>query len=275
MLVAKNIKLLSPWSLTVGIAVSGLLLSSCSPNSNEQANTGSQNNSEGTLNIVANGEDFAQEGMVSKDQWQIDFDHVFVNFEEVQAADLSFIEEPDATASASFAEETTIDLTQPKEGRTVASLQVPATHYRGLQWKLSPAQQGAAKGSSVLLAGQAKKSDQTIQFSISLDSPLSFACGDYVGDDRKGILAPNESAELEATFHLDHLFGNGEAPLEDAINQKSLGFDALASLASNSELKVSMDDLKTQLAASDYETLVKQIKGLGHVGEGHCEGKVA
>ncbi|MEO0847818.1 MAG: DUF4382 domain-containing protein, partial [Cyanobacteria bacterium J06648_1] len=39
----------------------------------------------GTLTLVANGEDFVRQGFVSKDGWQIDFAHLFVNIGEAIA----------------------------------------------------------------------------------------------------------------------------------------------------------------------------------------------
>jgi hypothetical protein len=92
-----------------------------------------------------------------------------------------------------------------------------------------------------------------------------------VGDERKGILAAGEEADLEATFHFDHLFGDGEAPPDDDINTGALGFDPLAALASDGVLEADSDRLEADLDPADYAKLLEILPSLGHVGEGHCD----
>ena len=272
MLFAKNLTLSRQRSLALGVSLCALLSSvGCSRSLNSEADAKGSGET-GTLTIVANGESFAQEGLLSKDQWQLNFDHVFVTLEDVAASETSFIKTPNQQPPILIAEAKTVDLAT--SDSSVATLEVPAKHYRGLQWKLVPSSEGDSKGNALLLQGQANKADQTIQFSIGFDSDILFACGDYVGETRKGVVSANDTAELEATFHLDHLFGNGDAPAEDSINQKSLGFNAFASLATNGSLDISMDDLKSQLPPQEFGQLTQQLIGLGHVGEGHCEGQV-
>jgi hypothetical protein len=78
------------------------------------------------------------------------------------------------------------------------------------------------------------------------------------------------SADVEMTFHFDHLFGDfGEAP-DDDINLEALGFGPLAALAVGGELEVSLSDLETMLAADDFELLLAVMTHLAHVGEGHA-----
>ncbi|MGB3613727.1 MAG: hypothetical protein WBA10_08035, partial [Elainellaceae cyanobacterium] len=53
-----------------------------------QTNDASQNSAPtqaGTLEFRANGEDFVRQGFVSKDGWQMDFDHLYVTLSELKA----------------------------------------------------------------------------------------------------------------------------------------------------------------------------------------------
>ena len=120
------------------------------------------------------------------------------------------------------------------------------------------------------MEGTASKNGRTIDFTIGFDRELTYTCGEYVGEDRKGIVQAGTTAEVETTFHFDHIFGDNSLPAEDVLNQESLGFEPLASLAQNGQLKVDRTDLQEQLNPQEYEKLQKAIMGLGHVGEGHC-----
>jgi hypothetical protein len=121
------------------------------------------------------------------------------------------------------------------------------------------------------MQGTASKDGETIPFAIKVNEELAFTCGDFIGDERKGILAADEEADLEATFHFDHLFGDGGAPPDDSINTGALGFDPLAALATNGTLDVDSAALQAGLSEEDYTTFLAILPSLGHVGEGHCE----
>ena len=152
----------------------------------------------------------------------------------------------------------------------MGSQEAPAGRYNALGWKIVPAPEGPAAGYGLMLQGTATKDGQDIAFTLKLDQPLQFICGDFVGDNRKGILAAGETADLEATFHFDHLFGDGEAAPDDEINTGALGFDPLAALAQDGTLTVDGTDLEQNLSAEDYDKLLSILPSLGHVGEGHC-----
>ena len=92
----------------------------------------------------------------------------------------------------------------------------------------------------------------------------------YIGDERKGFLDAGTQADVEATFHFDHVFGDGDAPADDSINTGVLGFNPLAELATDGTVMVDMASLKQSLEPQDYSTLENTLLGLGHVGEGHC-----
>ena len=121
-----------------------------------------------------------------------------------------------------------------------------------------------------MLDGTAKKDSQVIDFIIKLNDELDYTCGEFIGEVRKGLVKALSNAELEVTFHFDHIFGNGEIAADETTNTEVLGFSPLAALAEGITLKVDQENLKTQLSTRDYQTLEKAIAGLGHVGEGHC-----
>ena len=234
----------------------------------------------GELTIRANGEDFVRQGFVTKDGWQVDFDHVYVTLTEITAYqtdppfDAEAGGEPEATETVVIAETTTVDLAAGDEAAepiTVKTLEAPAGRYNAVSWKMVPAAEGPAAGQTIWIEGTAAKAEETIDFVMKLNPDLAFVCGAFVGDERKGILEAADAADLEATFHFDHLFGDGEAPPEDDINTGALGFDPLAAIADGNTLEVDMAALESQLSAADYQLLMGILPSLGHVGEGHCE----
>lgn len=260
------------------IKVWGLLaavLIGCSPTASPQRNT---SDAMGTLEIRGNGEDFVRKGFVSKDGWQIAFDHVWVNLADVTAYQSEPAYHPQTNPSlnskiqVSLAETTTIDLAKKDTSETILIGDVSAQpgHYNALSWRMTQASKGEAKGYSILMQGTATKAGKTLPFSIGIDQDLGFICGDFVGDERKGFLAAGAQADLEATFHFDHLFGDGTLTPGDELNRDALGFDPLAKLAQQERIEVSLSTLKNQLPPVDYQRLLAILPSLGHVGEGHC-----
>lgn len=266
------------------------VLFGCSPNETqtetqaeapaEQENQNQATAGKGTLQLVANGEDFVRQGFVTRDGWQIDFEHVYVTLADVTAyqTDPPFNPEESgelkATEKVTLVQEPkTVDLAEggaDAESITVMSAEAPAGTYNALSWKLVEANQEPAAGSSIVLEGTAKKEGRTINFVMSFDQPLEYTCGQFVGDERKGILKGTDQAELETTFHFDHIFGDADTPADDALNQDAVGFEPFAALAQDGTLKADTAMLEQKLPSEDYQKLQKAIAGLGHVGEGHC-----
>lgn len=234
----------------------------------------------GTIILVANGEDFVRQGFVTKDGWQVDFDHVYVTLNDVTAyqSEPAFDPDQDQDIQAKnevtlVSEPTTVDLAA--GGAEAAPIQVTeekgsAGMYNALAWQLVTPE-GGAMSSAMVLEGTAQKEDRTIDFVLNLDQPIAYQCGEYVGDARKGFLEADMQTELETTFHFDHIFGDAEAPADDAINTGAVGFDPMAELADNGSLNVDLATLEQELSPENYQTLEKAIQGLGHVGEGHCK----
>lgn len=238
----------------------------------------------GTLTLRGNGEDFVRQGFVSKDGWQIDFDHVYVHLSDVTAYQTDPPFNPDASteieAEVEVALESpiTVDLAEgdaDADPIVIESLSAPAGRYNALSWRMTPAAEGPIAGSSLVLMGTAAKDELQYDFNLQIDQEYAYLCGDFVGDERKGILSAEGEADLEATFHFDHVFGDGEAPSDDPINTGALGFDPLAALMEEGSITADLNRLQTELSESDYNTLLKALIGLGHVGEGHCEETVA
>lgn len=142
----------------------------------------------GTLALVANGEDFIRQGFISKDGWQIDFDHAYVTLAEVNA----YLTEPAFNASTTTQLEpkqtvslinqpTTVDLAAGEDdAEPILVTQTNATvgSYNALGWKVVPASTGSAQGNSILLEGTAKKNGRAINFIIGFDRELEYTCGE-------------------------------------------------------------------------------------------------
>ena len=244
----------------------------------------SQSQSEGTLNLVANGEDFVRQGFVTKDGWEMSFDRLDVNLAEVTAYQMDGAFEPtetDTPDSLNYQERVSlvdtpqvIDLAEGEADAApilVTNAEVTPGFYNAVAWQIDTAgADSSLAGKTMVMQGTATKDGQTINFDISLNRPMQYLCGEYVGDERKGIVETGTSGEVETTFHFDHIFGDGEASADDAINVDALGFEPLAQLASNDSLTIDDAALSQQLSPEDQDKLTKAIIGLGHVGEGHC-----
>ncbi|HIK46727.1 MAG TPA: DUF4382 domain-containing protein [Leptolyngbyaceae cyanobacterium M65_K2018_010] len=234
----------------------------------------------GTLIIRANGEDFVRQGFTSKDGWAITFDHVYVSLADITAsqADPPFNPEAggklEAKAQVIVPDPVVVDLAAGNataEPILVAEVDAPAGHFNALSWRMVPAQAGPSQGYSLWIQGTATKDGQSLPFTLKVDEELAFTCGEFVGDERKGILDAGDMADLEATFHFDHLFGDADTPADDALNTGALGFGPLAALAQNGAVNGDLATLKAGLSEADYATFIGILPSLGHVGEGHCE----
>lgn len=252
-----------------------------SPSSNGAADTNAADSATGIgrLAVYANGEDFVRQGFTSKDGWAITFDHAYVTLADVTAYQTEPAYDPEASESLkaqeqiTVAESKTVDLAEGDEQANpilIAEVDAPEGHYNALSWQMAEASDGPAAGSVLMLVGTAQKEGQTVNFTLQLGNEVTYTCGDFVGDERKGILKAGNSADLEATFHFDHIFGDGSAAPDDSLNTGALGFEPLAALASGGELVVDQATLQQSLAPEDYATLEKAVSGFGHVGEGHC-----
>jgi hypothetical protein len=113
-----------------------------------------------------------------------------------------------------------------------------------------PAQSGDWAGQSMVLVGTATRDGASVDFTLTSDATHDYTCGEYVGDARKGFVTAGSDAELELTFHLDHLFGRLDKEDADPMNIHALGFDAFA-------------------AGGTHQITLTGLH-IGHVGEGHC-----
>ncbi|PPT08334.1 hypothetical protein CKA32_004819 [Geitlerinema sp. FC II] len=276
-------------STSLAVLTATLLIGGCASNAPTSPETESSATSEttpettgdepGTLSVRANGEDFVRQGFTTKDGWSVRFDNLYAHLSDVTAYqtdppyDAFSGGEPNAKESIVLVESQTVDLAAGDEAAEpilLSEVEAPAGQYNALSWKMTPATDGPAEGYSIVLDGTAEKDGETIDFMLKFGEPLAFTCGEFVGDERKGILSSGGTADLEATFHFDHLFGDGDAPADDEINTGALGFEPIAVLAENGTVEADLEALSTRLSPEEYETLIQLLPSLGHVGEGHC-----
>jgi len=216
----------------------------------------------GKLQLYANGEDFVRQGFVSKDGWSINFDHVYITLSDVTAYQTDPAYDPhsetdiEGKVTVTLDKVYTIDLAEGDESAPPILvdelLDVPVGHYNAISWEMARAESGPADGHSLVMIGTAEKEGQTIDFTISIDEECEYNCGEYVGDERKGILEEGGTADMEMTFHFDHIFGDAELPADDGLNLGAVGFEPFAEDAESGTV-IDMTEMH-----------------LGHVGEGHC-----
>lgn len=216
----------------------------------------------GTLQFYANGEDFVRQGFVSKDGWSIQFDHVYITLSDISAYQTDPPYDPESGAdidgevAVGLHEMYTVDLA--KGGEDAPPILVdevpdaPTGHYNAISWNMARAESGPRAGHSLVMVGAAQKDGQAVDFTIEIDEECEYNCGEYVGDERKGILEEGGTAELEMTFHFDHIFGDAELPASDPLNAGAVGFGPFAE------------------GAEGHEVIDMAAMHLGHVGEGHC-----
>jgi hypothetical protein len=234
----------------------------------------------GKLQFNANGEDFIRQGFISKDGWSLNFDHVYITLADVTACQTDPPYDPhsgsnmNCDVNVSLGEVYTLDLAE--GGEDAPSILVgevpdaPVGYYNALSWKVAKATSGPAAGYSLVIIGAAEKDGQSINFSIKVDKEYEYAGGEYVGDELKGTVEEGGTADLELTFHFDHIFGYIETPADDVLNRYAPGFEPFAGIAEGGELDVNMSDLQSKLSSEDYQMLVDILLTLGHVGDGHC-----
>lgn len=230
----------------------------------------------GTLQFRANGEDFVRQGFVSKDGWSINFNTVEVTLDNITAYQTDPPYEPQndpqlsAQSQVDLGGPFTVDLAEGDEAADTILVgdinDAPAGHYNAISWQMVPGDSGYP----LVIIGSATKDGQTIDFTINVDEDFTFSCGDFVGDVRKGILEADGSADMEMTFHFDHIFGDAGSPADDDLNLGAPGFEPFASAAQGGNLEMSVSDMQSVLSADDYQLLVGVLPSLGHVGEGHC-----
>lgn len=249
------------------LAVFFLVLSGCTADTAET----------GSLTIRAEGEDFARETFETKDGWAIDLEHLYVNLAQITAyqADPPFDPHSGETITAATQVAVpgpiVVDLTEGDGPVFVAEIpDAPTGHYNALSWEMIPGDNGY----SMVMTGTAVKDNQTVSFTIQVETAYRYVCGEFVGDERKGFLEANGAADLELTFHLDHIFGDGDKLPDHEVNLGALGFDSLADAATNGRLTMNMAQLQNALSQADYQLLVDILPELGHVGEGHCRSEV-
>jgi len=239
----------------------------------EAANTG-------TLQFTANGEDFVRQGFTTKDGWDISFDHVYVNLADVTAyqADPPYDAheggEVQAETEVSLPGTHTVDLAEGDENASPILVgevkDVSTGHYNAISWKMLKATEGPAKGYSLVIIGKAVKDGETVNFTLKNEKEYQYTGGEYIGDERKGIVQKGGTADLEMTFHFDHIFGDAGTPADDELNIGAPGFEPFAALVKDGNLEIDMAGMKDKLSPEAYQKLEEMLPTLGHVGEGHC-----
>jgi len=231
----------------------------------------------GTLTITANGEDFVTQGFVSKDGWELTFRHLYVTLENVEAyqTDPPFDPHTDdmivAAASVKIPGTFTVDLAC-IDGPVILGeiADVPDGHYNAISWDLVPAGPGPSEGYSIFVDGQAEKGTQSYNVYIGIEQGYGYLGGEYVGDERKGFVEPGGAADLEITFHFDHIFGDAGLPADDPLNVAAVGFEPFALLMGEGTVDVDLEILQTAFGEDVYANLLDLLTTLGHTGEGHC-----
>ncbi|MBD3320984.1 MAG: DUF4382 domain-containing protein [Chitinivibrionales bacterium] len=215
----------------------------------------------------ANGEDFVRQGFIDKQGWAIAFDTVLVHLSDIAAYNKK--EGLRAELQGNFAVDLAAgdDNAIPVKVGTVDN--VAAGNYQSLKFKVTKATAGEYRGSSIVMTGKAIKDSLSIPFIIKINETMTFTCTEgYVGDEIKGIVKEDSVADVEMTFHFDHIFGDNDAPMDNHINSSSVGFDFFYQYRDGGKVAVSQSELKQD---DEYETFVRALWSLGHCGEGHCE----
>ena len=219
----------------------------------------------GILTFYANGEDLATKGFqaprLTKDGWALTFSHIFVTLSNITAYHTDPPYDPNqggpitGQPQVSLPDVHTLDLVMnvQEDSRVLvgAVMDAPAGHYNALSWRMTRATEGILAGYSMVLTGTAEKDGESVSFQLYSKEERTYRCGEYIGDERKGLLSEQGAADLELTFHLDHIFGRADKPGDDPMNTEALGFTPFSNDATK-------------------QVLTLQGLHIGHAGEGHC-----
>ncbi|WP_129600424.1 DUF4382 domain-containing protein [Anaerophilus nitritogenes] len=250
------------------ICIAALMMTGCGQEVKTETQVKEQAQ-EGNLTFVASGEEAATEGFTTKDGWDLEFDHIYLTVSDIKAYQLDTDYDAETQeaikgeASAVLEGEKTVDLAQ--ENPEIGQVKAPYGQYNAMSWKVIKATEGVNKGAALTFIGKAKKDGKEVNFEIALDKENMYYAGEYLGDERKGILDEGD-ADLQMTYHLDHLFGSIKRPDEEGV----LGFEPLVKLEKDNMIKVDMKALQEGLTKEEFKTLVDSIPHVGHVGEGHA-----
>ena len=271
-------------SMTVLLFFVVAALAGCGSSDQEPANEENKVATTGTLQFTANPEEFIRQGFVTKDGWQLTFDYVYVNLSGVTAYQAAppFDPDKDSAVTAETKVENvaakTVDLAEGDENAppilVAEAVDVPAGHYNAISWDMTKAADGPAAGYSLVIIGEAEKDGRTINFIIKDENEYGYIGGEYIGDERKGIVTAGGTADIEMTFHFDHIFGDADTPADDELNVGAPGFEPFAALADGDTVDVDMAILKEKMPSEDFAKLEAMLPTLGHVGEGHCHAVV-
>ena len=234
------------------------------------------------LDVMVNGEAFAEAGMLSKDGWQISFDEVTVTVGEITVSGAPSdgggdgVDVPWTLGEGAETAEAAEGEGETPPGFVAVSLQegpvklgpqpVPVGTYSQVKWRW-----GTDSTAAIALKGTAVQGDQSIPFDLQLPGSFQAICGDYVGEERKGVVTADSGGEVELTLHLDHLFGDGEAAPNDEINTQSFGFNAFAETASEQGVVVTPATWDAWGTPALRQSLQDVLLSMPHVGEGHCD----
>lgn len=253
----------------------------------------------GSLDFVANGEDFIRDGFTGKTGWTIAFDHFYVTLEgptafQVAQESLGHAPEPIAApgnyapAHAGHPHEEIpegaahealtgtywIDLHEGPDPILVDTIAItPIGNYNYLNFSMVQAAQGEFAGYAIIMIGSATKDADTVAFTIKLTEQMTFSdCHQEVDDENAGVVEPGGAGSVEMTFHSDHLFGDyDDLGNPDGVNPIALGFQPFADMAEGGVLDCDQDQMAKVMTADDYATFLAALYTLGHSGEGHCE----
>ena len=259
---------LVPILVSIGLAAS-VILAGCTPSVQT-----------GTLQFNANGEDFIRQGFVSKDGWALTIDHAYITLADITAYQSDPPYDPhqggdvQAAVECSLPGTHTVDLAEGGEDAPPILVgevtETTVGHYNAISWKVVKATEGSAEGYSLVIVGVAEKEGETVSFTLKFEEEFKYVAGEFVGEERKGILEEGGTADLEMTFHFDHLFGDAELDPDDELNVDAVGFEMFAALADAGVVDAEV----TELEAEDYQKVKAILYHLGHVGEGHCHSEL-
>jgi hypothetical protein len=259
--------------ITSGLLLLAILMAGCDQKPTEP----------GTLKFYSTGGDPVFIGMVSKDGWKMVFNHFYVTMKDITAYQTDPPYDPIYSAdiiryetSVTLDGTYTVDIAQGDGRRLVAELtDAPPGLFNAVSWIMTPGTEGAAADYAIVMVGQAAKNSELIDFTIKLNYDNGYQCGEYFvagrdAADRLGQLESGGTAEVEMTYAIGYIFGDGSMPATAILNNTALGFDPLAALAVNGVLDIDQTGLENQLSADDYLLLTNAFPELGKVGVGRC-----
>ena len=238
--------------------------------------------------------DAIREGLLSKDGWQLSFEHFYVNFygpiavqiveEEVKGGEIIPLHPghphndiPEGSAYEALTGDFFVDLSAGQTPIDIGMIEgVAVGNYNRLYFSIRTAQEDSRDlisdylGYSIVMIGVAKKDGQSLPFVIYLVNAFSFY--ECPVETPEGVVGDGDAAHIRISLRIEHVFGDGRYGSEEGtVNPGAAGFQPFADLAVDGAVDITQSEFAYDMDRDTYDALIAALKSMGYSSGGACE----